>query len=745
MSRPGVANARLASRIVLATPVFLALLSCASAPPESLLRDAKATRLAGGLRCESVIVSQEIQVPLQGNLADVRVTLRDVPETVGALRVLVRQPRFPALLELEGSPQPFDRVLTVQPERDLTVVLTRPKGQDDEWPRDYCKACRVEAELTGLFGAREGLQGFFARAMQDLIAVEGAFSRQSGEVVRGPELRELAESLSSESIRCGVSMKAPLAAAVAAVDQLDAARLHFYGSPSAELPDVQSVVKAFDAVQSALETQPLVADVARGSGWPPTMRHDNSRLHFSFLHLELSAQAALLPAIDRSLAAPWIALTLAPDAAALEKRIASLPRLQNLADAEARLAWVEARPGPLPLPGAAKPAFLRVRELRAVRHGKPCFAAGSAPAREGAAPAREGDALAVAQLLGADSSGRVPINRADDIPAARETLRRSAELLCEPPQTDVAPLFAQLAAKELGPVTTALTGLLREAREVPADSIARSIQDQTGKLLCALFDQRTIERRASTLAGYKVFVEGGAGILDLVPDLTCDGKPVTAAEVRQRLRAAYRDALDRHAAGEKLCPQRGGKCPAEVAESVRRLFSLQAPALASPAQETSRALDFPPPFGFSEAWVHRLGRCAREACAELSALRASAPSGQFEGETCAPIPDADAPMTVAIERPESPTSLTLTCEGQTRVSLLRRADAGSLVTIASPQPFQFGSQRVSRQGRHPLLGRIYERVADLNDPAEVARDGGILLTPTVEGQVFYFVSLRRRD
>ena len=182
---------------------------------------------------------------------------------------------------------------------------------------------------------------------------------------------------------------------------------------------------------------------------------------------------------------------------------------------------------------------------------------------------------------------------------------------------------------------------------------------------------------------------------------------------------------------------------------MQRLFSLQAPELAAPAPDQGRALDFPPPFGFSEAWIRKLGRCAREACSELSALRSTAPFGQFEGETCAPMPDADAPLTVAIERPESPTSLTISCEGQTRVTLQRKSDAGTLVTVASAQPFRFGSQSVSRQGRHPQLGRIYERVADLNDPAEVTRSSSgevqILLTPTVEGQVFYFISLRRRD
>src|ERR1700747_3122520 len=95
----------------LALPLFFA--ACASAPPESLQREGRAQRIASGLRCESVISSQEIQVPLTGNLADVRLTLRDLPETVGDLRVLVRRPRFPASLELEGASQPFDKVLTL--------------------------------------------------------------------------------------------------------------------------------------------------------------------------------------------------------------------------------------------------------------------------------------------------------------------------------------------------------------------------------------------------------------------------------------------------------------------------------------------------------------------------------------------------------------------------------------------------------------------------------------------------------
>lgn len=720
------------------------LVACASAPPESLQRDARVNRLAGGMRCESIVASQEVQLPLQGNLADVRVTLRDLPETVGALRVLVRKPRFEAQLELDGAPQPFDRVLSLTPERDLTIVLSRPPHQDDDWPRDSCKVCRVEAELTGLYGAREGLQAFFAHAMQDAAAIEGAFSRQSGEPLRSGELRDQLDALQGEASRCGVSFKPALDAVVRALDQLDSARLHFYGGPTAELPDANAVARTFDAVQKDFEAQPLVAEVAREAGWPQTLRHPSARFHWSELHLELSAQAALLPAVDRALAAPWIAYALSPDAAALDKRASTLPPLHDLADAQARIAWVDARPGSLPLPGAAKPAFLRVRELRAVRHGKRCIGPG------GAVPVREGDVATVAQLLGADSSGRFLVLRPDEIPAARETLRKSEGILCEPPQVDVTPVFAQLADKELGPVAARLALLQKEAKAEPSDAIAKSVQEHTDALLCALFDPRTIARRASTVAGYKVFVEGGSQVLELAPDpLICDGRPVTAAEVRRRLREAYREALDRHSVTDRLCPERAGKCPEAVAASVRRLFSLPAPELAAPAPEGSRALDFPPPFGFSDAWVHRLGRCARQACNELSALKASAPPGQFAGEVCAPLPDEGASQVVSIDAPETPVSLTLACEGTAHVEVLRKPSAGTMVTIASAQPFRFGSQSVNRKGRSPQLGHIYERVADLTDPRDATQGeggkAGISLTPTVEGQVFYFISFRRRE
>jgi hypothetical protein len=186
---------------------------------------------------------------------------------------------------------------------------------------------------------------------------------------------------------------------------------------------------------------------------------------------------------------------------------------------------------------------------------------------------------------------------------------------------------------------------------------------------------------------------------------------------------------------------------------VRRTFALSRPQLAAPAPEGSRALEFPPPFGFSEEWVAKLDRCAREACESLSTLRSEAPLGQFDGPVCAPrAPGEEAPQEVAIRKPEAPSTVTLSsCDahGGVRLTLHRFPDAGTLVAIASSHQFRYGSETVQRQGRHPQLGRIYERVADLSDPADVSQRAHdvfeVALTPTVENQVFYFFSLRRRD
>ena len=113
---------------------------------------------------------------------------------------------------------------------------------------------------------------------------------------------------------------------------------------------------------------------------------------------------------------------------------------------------------------------------------------------------------------------------------------------------------------------------------------------------------------------------------------------------------------------------------------------------------------------------------------------------------------SEQPQEVSIERPEAPTSVTLSsCDAHAgvRLTLRRLREAGTLVSIASAHPFRYGSENVTRQGRHPQLGRIYERVADLTDPEDVSRRADsvfeVALTPTVANQVFYFFSLRRRD
>ena len=46
-----------------------------------------------------------------------------------------------------------------------------------------------------------------------------------------------------------------------------------------------------------------------------------------------------------------------------------------------------------------------------------------------------------------------------------------------------------------------------------------------------------------------------------------------------------------------------------------------------------------------------------------------------------------------------------------RLTLHRLREAGTLVAIASAHPFRYGSENVTRQGRHPQLHD--ERVADL--------------------------------
>ena len=722
---------------------LLATAGCASAPLQSFSQSAAVTRAAAGARCESVLVSQEIQVPLEGNLADLRLTLRGLPEATGKLHVLVREPRFASVLDLDSEEKPaFDQVLQLSAgRRELTVVLQRPRGAASDWPRPSCKVCRVDVEVTGLFGLREALDAFLVRALQEAAEIDAAFSQQAAG--RGdhpaPALRELGAALAAEGQRCGVPLQRAVALVESALAQLDSARASFYAGERPELPDAAQVLRAWSEAADALEGLPH-------GRWPGLRR-----MRSAGLHLDLAGQAGALPAEDKALAAHWIALALAPDDESLARRSALLPRIRDLADAEARLSWVDARAGAtLPVPGASQPATLHLT-FAPPPHGRRCIGMlGAAPVRDRAA-----EAAAVATLLGAGAQQRLRIPTAAEVPAARETLKRARSLLCEPLTADVDALFASLEQKELGPVAEQLDAIYAEADpRRQNDEVARAVSARTDALLCKLLAPETIERRVTSVVGYKIFVEGGTHLLEFLPrPLMCDGRGVSAREVRRRLREAYRSAVDRHAVADRLCPVRGGKCPEEVAASVRRLFSLRSPELAAPAAADGRALDFPPPFGFSDAWVQKLDHCAKEACDALARLRSDAPAGQFDGAVCAPRAEGtEDPQEITLDKPESPSSVTLSsCDAHAgvRLTLHRKPEAGTLVSIASSHAFRYGSENVTRQGRHPQLGRIYERVADLTDPSDVSRRSEgvfeVALTPTVENQVFFFFSLRRRD
>ena len=748
---------RKAPLVALACALLLLLLfaaSCSSAPLQSLRASASSPRPDQGLRCESVLVSQEIQVPPEGELADVRLTIADLPQAMGKLHVLVRRPRFNARLELPSDQTPeFDKVLDLSVgagQRSLTVVLGRPRRARSDWPRRDCKACPVDVELTGLFGAPEALGAFFSRALQQAAQVDSGFTAQSGEPATRPDpaLREAAEGLIAEANRCGVALEPSLRPALAALGQLDRARALLYGEDPA-LPDAHAVLRAWDSAWAEMTSG--VQGPARAAGWPASLRSGPAgRLRTAAAHLEVVAQADSLPAEDKPIAARWIGLALASDRALQERRLASLPPIRDLLDAQARLDWVNVHSGaPLPLPGLSRAVAIRPREWLALR-GRRCIGPG------GAAPVRdpEEDAATVARLLGGDRQ-RLRIARPSDIPLAREALHRSDDLLCEAPRPDVSALFQDLPDKDLGPIADRLEEVFTQADpRRQQDELTRAILARTSQLLCKVFDPASLEQRLGTVAGYKVFVEGGARILELLPQPPiCGNQLLTAREVRRRMRMLYREALDRHALKDRLCPVRAGKCPDEVAASVRRIFGLRHPELAAPAPLESRRLDFPPPFGFSDQWVDKLDRCAQETCEALARLRSEAPPGQFEGAICPPRPEGvERPQEVTLSNPESPSSLTLSsCDPHAgvRLTLRRLREAGTLVAIASSHPFRYGSENVTRQGRHPQLGRIYERVADLTDPGDVSRRTEsvfeVALTPSVANQVFWFFSLRRRD
>src|SRR4029077_16514199 len=133
-------------------------------------------------------------------------------------------------------------------------VLTRPRRARDDWARRDCKACRVDVELTGLFGARESLDVFFRRAAQDLTAVETGFATQSREGASRPsnQLRDLADAMVVEAKRCGVALERPLKAVQTALAQLDDSRAQLYGEQP-DLPDAQAVLRAWDAASALLD------------------------------------------------------------------------------------------------------------------------------------------------------------------------------------------------------------------------------------------------------------------------------------------------------------------------------------------------------------------------------------------------------------------------------------------------------------------------------------------------------------
>jgi len=104
--------------------LLLAAAGCASPPTQSLFGRASTPPPPSGARCETIVVSQELQVPPEGELADLRLTVDNIPEVVGKLRALVRRPRFGSDLLLEADrPPEFDKVLEVNAQRQLTVVL----------------------------------------------------------------------------------------------------------------------------------------------------------------------------------------------------------------------------------------------------------------------------------------------------------------------------------------------------------------------------------------------------------------------------------------------------------------------------------------------------------------------------------------------------------------------------------------------------------------------------------------------
>src|SRR5229473_827828 len=212
--------------------LLLAAAGCASPPTQSLFGRASTPPPPSGARCETIVVSQELQVP---------------PEC--------------------------DKVLEVNAQRQLTVVLARPRDAPEGWPRATCRACRVDVELTGLFGAREALESFFARVMQEAAATESGFSQQSAEPAERPSaaLREMADALAAEGARCAVPYEAALRPVLSALASLESARMRFYGAEKPDLPEAAAVQRAWESAAAAVEKRSEERRVGKEcrSRWSP--------------------------------------------------------------------------------------------------------------------------------------------------------------------------------------------------------------------------------------------------------------------------------------------------------------------------------------------------------------------------------------------------------------------------------------------------------------------------------------------
>lgn len=739
----------------LALPAFA---SCAARlPPISWFDKTHATAPAGAaaasIRCDTLLVSHALQIPPDGELTDLRLLIERIPAAEGSLRVLVHRPAFDAGLELESLPAPkFDALLELTPRQELALVLLKPPGADRSWPRENCHACRVEVEVSGLFGVKEAYDAFLALALREAAEIETGFSSQSTEPASHPSaaLQKLGASMIAESHRCGGPAMASVTAVLHALELLDGARAATYAGESPKLSDPLPVLKAFETASADLALFPIAATAARDASWPAALKARDARFRWSVTNLELVHQVLSLPVEERAAASRWIAVALAPDDDSLERHIAMLPPLRDLADAQARLTWIDpARTVKLPLRSGSEKSSLIVPRWRAVRRGPRCFG----PSGAGPSSDPQADTRVLAKLLGADENGHLRIAKLGDLPAARAWDKRTNGLLCRPPNPDLEPLFAGLDSLELARLEAALRPIIAAAGPAAIrDAIGDALVVKSAELVCRVFAPQSLAHRAGTVEAYRSFVSGGEGLLALFEaPPACDGTALTGAEARRRLRVIWREDLDGHADRAKLCPSSGGRCPGLVAASVQRIFKLASPELSVPVTSSIYSLESPPPFGFSDSAVHRLARCSREACETLARLKSQAPAGQFDGLLCSDAGSELPAPEVHLERADLPGSLRLggcAPRGSERVRLLVGKGVTGVISIASPQPFEWGKSEVTRASRHPQLGPVYERTVELGAPGLPRKSDGVYeakLKAKAEGQVFYFFVLQRRD